>query len=86
MLTIKNKMEQPKVAAKAPVRVELEAGKNYAWCACGASSNQPFCDGSHKGSAFSPVIFQVEETKSYGMCQCKHTTRPGFCDGSHKAL
>ncbi len=79
-------MDQPKIAAKVPVRVELEAGKTYAWCACGESSNQPFCDGSHKGSAFSPTIFQVEETKSYGMCQCKHTSRPGFCDGSHKAL
>ena len=79
-------MDQPKIAAKVPVRIELEAGKMYAWCSCGESSNQPFCDGSHKGSALSPKMIQVEETKTVGMCQCKHTKNPGFCDGSHKSL
>lgn len=79
-------MDQPKIAAKNPIPVELEAGKTYAWCACGASSNQPFCDGSHKGTSFSPRVFQAEETKTAYMCQCKHTKNPGFCDGSHKAL
>lgn len=79
-------MDQPKIAAKVPVPVELEAGKTYAWCSCGESSNQPFCDGSHKGSAFAPRVFQAEETKTAYMCQCKHTKNPGFCDGSHKVL
>ena len=32
-----------------PAEVELEPG-NYAWCSCGRSANQPFCDGSHKGT------------------------------------
>lgn len=79
-------MNQPNIAAKVPVPVELEAGKTYAWCTCGSSSNQPFCDGAHKGSDFSPLIFQAEETKTAYMCQCKHTKNPGFCDGSHKVL
>jgi CDGSH-type Zn-finger protein len=79
-------MSQPTIAAKTPVRVELEAGKNYAWCACGDSKSQPFCDGSHKGTDFAPVIFQVEETRMFSMCQCKHSSRPMFCDGTHKAL
>ena len=79
-------MSEPRIADKKPIRVELEAGKNYAWCTCGESSNQPFCDGSHKGTSFSPQIFQVEESKTYSMCQCKHTKNPGFCDGSHKSL
>jgi len=79
-------MSQPTIAGKAPIPVELEAGKNYAWCSCGNSTNQPFCDGSHKGSDFTPKVFQVEESKTYYMCTCKHTDNPGFCDGSHKSV
>ena len=37
----------PKIAAKAPAVLDLEPG-TYWWCACGLSSKQPFCDGSHK--------------------------------------
>ena len=37
----------PLIAAKAPAMADLEAGKDYFWCACGNSANQPFCDGSH---------------------------------------
>lgn len=79
-------MSKPTIAGKAPIPVELEANKNYAWCACGNSSNQPFCDGSHKGSAFSPKVFQVTESKTYYMCACKQTSNPGFCDGTHKTV
>ena len=79
-------MDQPKIAGKQPIRIELEAGKTYAWCSCGESTNQPFCDGSHKGSSFSPTVFTAEQTKMVSMCTCKHTGNPGFCDGSHKSL
>jgi len=79
-------MDKPTIAGKAPMPVELETGKTYAWCSCGNSSKQPFCDGSHKGSAFTPNVFTAEETKTAYMCTCKHTNNPGFCDGSHKAL
>ena len=41
-------MTDPKVAARQPAAVTLEAGKKYAWCRCGESKKQPFCDGSHK--------------------------------------
>ena len=75
-----------KVAAKQPIAVELEAGKTYAWCSCGESSNQPFCDGSHKGSEFIPSVFTAEETKTAYMCQCKQSNNPIMCDGSHKSL
>ena len=61
-------MDKPTIADKQPKPVELVAGKNYAWCSCGDSSNQPFCDGSHKGTAFTPVVFKAEEDKTAYMC------------------
>jgi len=80
-------MELPKIAGKVPVRMDLEAGKNYAWCSCGLSENQPFCNGAHKGTDFTPVVFKLEEDKTAGMCTCKQTKNPnGFCDGSHRGL
>ncbi len=81
-------MSKPKQAGTAPIRLEMEAGKTYAWCACGQSSNQPFCDGSHKGTEFSPVVFKQEVTKTMGMCTCKQTgnRHNGQCDGTHKTL
>ncbi|MEQ8337279.1 MAG: CDGSH iron-sulfur domain-containing protein [Cyclobacteriaceae bacterium] len=79
-------MAAPKIAAKEPREMELKAGKVYAWCACGQSSNQPFCDGSHKGSAFSPEVFKAEESKTVWFCMCKHTGNKPFCDGTHKKV
>lgn len=79
-------MEEPKAAGKSPVIVELEEGKNYAWCACGKSANQPWCDGSHKGSGIRPHIFTASETKKAAMCMCKKSANAPFCDGSHSKL
>lgn len=79
-------MDLPKQAGTTPIRVEIEKGNKYAWCSCGLSDNQPFCNGAHKGTDFSPVVFVAEETKSVGLCTCKQTKNPGFCDGAHKNL
>ena len=81
-------MAQPKQAGNAPIRVNLEEGKTYAWCSCGESSNQPFCDGSHKGTEFEPVVFKCDRTRPVGMCTCKLTGNKhnGQCDGTHKNL
>ena len=79
-------MTEPKIAQTSPYPVEVEAGKSYFWCACGLSANQPFCDGSHKGSGFTPVKFDAAETKTVYFCGCKHTANPPFCDGSHAKL
>lgn len=78
--------EKPEIAQKGPFAVELEAGKTYAWCACGRSSNQPFCDGSHKGTGFSPVTYKPEESGKVYFCGCKHTGNAPFCDGTHSDL
>ena len=73
----------PVVAATKPVVMELEAGTHY-WCACGRSSNQPFCDGSHAGTDFEPMAFTLEAKKRVALCTCKRTGNGPFCDGSHK--
>ena len=78
--------DAPKIARKAPYPVEVEAGKNYFWCSCGQSANQPFCDGSHKGSEFAPVKFEATEDKRVFFCGCKNNDDGVLCDGSHKAL
>lgn len=79
-------MANPKIAGTSPIKVSLEEGKTYAWCTCGESTNQPFCDGKHKGGEFSPKVFVAEETKDVHLCTCKQTANPGFCDGAHKSL
>lgn len=78
-------MADPKIAAKVPAVLELEAGKYY-WCACGKSAKQPFCDGSHQGTEFTPMELVIEEKKKVALCQCKHTGNPPFCDGTHTKL
>ena len=79
-------MEKAKVAGKAPQMEDLEPGKKYAWCTCGASENQPWCNGAHKGTSFTPDVFEVEAAKKGAMCLCKQTKNPPYCDGSHKSL
>jgi CDGSH-type Zn-finger protein len=78
-------MADPVVAAKHPTVLEVEPG-TYWWCACGRSSKQPFCDGSHKGTGLAPVEVKIDSKQRVAFCQCKHTgTRPR-CDGTHKSL
>ncbi len=77
-------MSDPVRASDTPFAVDLEAGKSYFWCACGKSANQPFCDGSHKGSEFTPIKFDADESKQVYLCGCKTTGNQPMCDGSHK--
>ena len=78
-------MEKPKIAEKSPAALNLEQG-TYFWCACGKSKNQPFCDGSHKGSGIFPVQFKIDTKKEVYLCRCKQTKNKPFCDGSHNTL
>ena len=78
-------MPDPTIAARFPAVLELDAG-TYWWCACGQSKNQPFCDGSHAGTAFSPVEFTMDQKTKCALCQCKHTASQPMCDGTHKRV
>lgn len=78
-------MSEPVIFDTKPVVMDLEPGSYY-WCSCGQSTNQPFCDGSHKGTGFTPLKFEIAETKTVALCNCKHTGNTPFCDGSHSKL
>ncbi len=79
-------MAEPTVAQKGPYIYKTEKDDKIAWCACGKSAKQPFCDGSHKGSEFKPIILDVEEGKTYAFCGCKNTGNAPMCDGTHSKL
>lgn len=79
-------MSKAKIAGHQPVEVQLEAGKSYAWCSCGLSSNQPFCDGSHSGTGMTPKVIKAEKDESAWFCLCKQTQKPPYCDGTHSKL
>ena len=78
--------EQPAIGGRAPLPIEVVAGEEYWWCACGRSITQPFCDGSHEGFGFEPTQFIAPETRRVLFCTCKRTKTMPLCDGSHKEL
>ena len=50
---------------------------------CGKSSNQTFCDGSHKDTDFKPFPYKADQSKKVFFCTCKQTNDQPICDGSH---
>jgi CDGSH-type Zn-finger protein len=76
-------MTDPVVVQKQPYAIDVEAGKLYAWCACGLSQNQPFCDGSHKPTTITPIKWEAKKTGKAYFCGCKHSINKPLCDGTH---
>ena len=54
-------MDLPKIVSKSPSKVNVKNHTRYAWCSCGLSMKDPYCDGSHKGTGFKPVIIKENE-------------------------
>jgi CDGSH-type Zn-finger protein len=77
--------EEPVVAAKHPFVLEVEPGTYY-WCRCGRSENQPFCNGSLKGTGLAPVQVEIAEKQIVAFCGCKRTGNQPRCDGTHKTI
>lgn len=63
----------------------VDEGQEYWWCACGRSADQPFCDGSHKGTGLEPVQYIAPRDRQVTFCGCKRTGNPPFCDGTHES-
>lgn len=79
--------DKPVIADLVPCYAKLQLGKRYLWCSCGLSKNQPYCDGSHKGTSFMPMKYvATQEDEEVLFCNCKHTKTGPFCDGSHNNL
>ncbi len=77
---------EPVSAQLGPYQVELEEGKEYYYCRCGRSKNQPFCDGSHEGTGIEPLAFVAETSGTVNLCGCKQTGDEPYCDGTHNIL
>ena len=78
--------EKGAVAGTQPIGIDVEAGKDYWWCACGKSKRQPFCDGSHKGTPFQPQEWKAQKDEEAWFCACKRSGKKPLCDGSHKGI
>tara|TARA_B100000427_G_C15110401_1_gene421266 strand:+ start:71 stop:292 length:222 start_codon:yes stop_codon:yes gene_type:complete len=68
---------------KKPYLVTFEKDKNYAWCQCNESSNQPYCDGSHAKKDNQPIVFKAKQSKEAYLCGCKESKNAPYCDGTH---
>lgn len=78
-------MSEPECPQKKPYVIDEEPGTK-AWCSCGKSQNQPYCDGAHAGTEFRPEIVQITEKGPVAWCGCKKSAQGARCDGSHSSL
>jgi len=77
-----SRRDLPASPQQAPYAVRVEAGRQYAWCSCGLSATQPWCDGSHRDTGFEPIIFVAELSGVFYMCGCKRSDNKPYCFGN----
>ena len=73
------------MSQNAPYMKDEQPGKK-AWCACGATKKEPYCDGAHKGTSKAPIVVEFTEAKKVAWCGCGHSKNKPYCDGTHKSL
>ncbi len=69
-----------------PARILMRKGIQVAWCTCGESQKQPFCDGTHRNTSLKPLKFTPNEDSEVLLCMCKQTKNPPYCDGTHTSI
>jgi glutamate synthase domain-containing protein 2 len=79
-------MDQPIIFDNKPMKVNLTKGEEAHYCSCGRSDNQPFCDGSHKGTGLVPKAFTADTDEEAYLCMCKQSANFPYCDDSHKNI
>lgn len=72
----------PAMPQRGPYVVIVEAGRQYAWCSCGLSANQPWCDGAHRDTGFAPIVFEAPVSGEFHMCGCKQSQNKPYCFGT----
>ena len=76
------------MAVQTAPYIKEEEARQVAWCACGESENQPYCDGSHsrKNTGKTPIVVTLTEAKRVAWCGCKQSGNKPYCDGTHSRL
>ena len=72
----------PDAAQASPYGAGDDAGTRW-WCACGRSENQPYCDGSHRGSGISPVRVDLASKGEVWYCGSKRAGARPWRDEPH---
>ena len=67
-----------------PAVIEVESGKSYTWCGCGATKTPPLCDRTDCGDKC--MVYVADLTEDLYFCNCKETKNPPWCDGSHAKI
>lgn len=67
--------------SSGPAKVKLQKGETYFYCTCGATTNEPFCNGAHAGTPHRSISITAERSKKVLLCTCKRSTKMPFCDG-----
>lgn len=69
---------------KGPYLCEEDGSRKF-YCRCGESKNQPYCDGTHKGTGVSPMPVEPKVGK-VAWCGCRKSGNLPYCDGTHARI